>query len=211
MTPNINMDWNEIWKDQITAWSESSGKACSDYWADKESAKSYLEEGFRKRQTRVQKTIEALPIKPDSRILDIGAGPGILAIPMAERAEHVTTVEPSPGMNAVMADYMAEKGIENITCIQKPWEAVDSELNGSYDIVIASMSLGMPDIKEAIRKMEAACSGHVFLYWHAGIPEWEKMPGILWPKIYRKEYQGGPKAMYSSWFFIRWVYFLKLR
>lgn len=196
MENNSYMDFNDIWRDQMESWHNSSGKTCRECWADKESASKYLNGGSSRHQERVVETIEELPLKPDSRVLDIGSGPGILAVPMALKVKHVTTVEPSPGMNEVMADFILEKNIKNITCVKKKWEDVDieSDLNGPFDIIIASMSLGMSDIRVAIEKMEQAGNGHVYLYWHAGTPGWEKMPRAIWPKIYKKDYSGGPKS-----------------
>ena len=38
-------------------------------------------------------------ITPDFEVLDIGAGPGTLAIPFAERVRKATAVEPSKGLS----------------------------------------------------------------------------------------------------------------
>ena len=61
--------------------------------------------------------------------------------------------------------------------MQKLWEDVDivRDLAAPYDIVIASLSLTMNDIREALFKMDAAASGSVHLFWFADMPFWEKM------------------------------------
>ena len=49
------------------------------------------------------------------------------------------------------------------------WEDVDiaRDLKAPYDIVIASLSLTMYDIREALQKMDAAATDSVHLFWFA--------------------------------------------
>ena len=42
----------------------------------------------------------------ESRVLDIGAGPGTLAIPFDQKVAHVTAVEPAECMCSVMREKM---------------------------------------------------------------------------------------------------------
>ena len=105
----------------------------------------------------------------------VSAGPGTLAIPFAEKAAHVTAVEPAEGMCSVMQEKMAEFGVKNITIVQKRWEDVDvaRDLEPPYDVVIASFSLGMQDIRAAIddpwRRFAWKCRqpGRLVLWWCA--------------------------------------------
>ncbi|MFK5951502.1 MAG: hypothetical protein QM498_00475 [Desulfobacterium sp.] len=78
----------------------------------------------------------------------------------------------------------------------KAWEdpKILDHLEPPYNLVVASLSLGMPDIKTAIKKMEAVACGDIILYWHAGTPGWEKMPRALWPTLFKTRYHGGPKS-----------------
>lgn len=191
-----DIDWNRIWKTQMMCWRKTSGKSCSEFWADEKSARVYSDKYGKHHRERIEKTLQGLGLTPESRVLDIGAGPGNLALPMAALAGSVTTVEPSPGMNAVMASEMAQSRITNIVRIEKTWEKVDlkTDLEPPYDLVLASMSLGMPDIRAALEKMNGVCNGQVVLFWHAGIPGWEIMPRALWPDLFDTDYHGGPKS-----------------
>ncbi|SMC99531.1 Methyltransferase domain-containing protein [Desulfocicer vacuolatum DSM 3385] len=190
------IDWNDAWKNEIDLWHEASGKSCKEYWDDKKSAAVYSKRHMEHHQARVEKTLKELPLTPESRVLDIGAGPGNLAIPMAEIVKSVTTVEPSFGMNDIMQERIKDENIINIKSVKKTWEEVDpqKDLCPPYDIVMASMSLGMRDIRAAIEKMNQVCKGSVVLFWHAGTPGWEDMPNQLWPKLFGKQYHGGPKS-----------------
>jgi SAM-dependent methyltransferase len=60
-------------------------------------------------------------------VLDVGAGTGRLAIPLAQRDMHVTVVEPSSGMMGQLMQYAKEAGVlPFITPVQSPIDAADA-------------------------------------------------------------------------------------
>jgi len=196
MNPMIEIDWNEVWKDQMRRNREASTtRDCAKIWESRESALKFWNMSQDNRH-RVDKTIAGTEITPESRVLDIGAGPGTLAIPFAQRVANVTVVEPAEGMLSVLRDKMAEEGVGNIDVVQKRWEEVDvaEDLDPPYDVVIASFSLGMPDIRAAIEKMIEAASSRIYLYHFAGETHWDQNSRDLWPRFHGREYQPGPKS-----------------
>lgn len=191
------IDWNEVWKQQMSLQNRAQHAVdCAAIWDKKENAELYLKMFQGKGSELAENTIKDLPLTPESRVLDIGSGPGTLAIPIAKKVSHVTAVEPSPGMGSVLEDQIAENKIHNIRCVHKRWEDIDIEadLDAPYDVVIASYSLGMPDIKEAVRKMEAASSKYVYTYWFAGETSWDINFRALWPSLHGIEYHPAPKC-----------------
>lgn len=190
------INWAKVWMEQYEAGSRLKEVGdCASLWDSKERALEFLNMS-RENPERIERVLSELPITKESRILDIGAGPGTLAIPFAERAAFVTAVEPSIGMVEVMKEQASEKGIHNLAIVQKRWEdvVIESDLCGPFDIIVASYSLGMPDISTAIEKMQAVSSGQIRLYWFAGSTPWEKHLEYFWPKIHQCPYQNGPKA-----------------
>ena len=190
-------DWNAIWKQrQVLQESTRTHDDTSHNWDRKENAERYAANARDEYDDRVQRTIASLPVREESRVLDIGAGPGVLALPLAPLVREVTAVEPGAGMVAVLRDRARDRGIANITCVQKTWEEIDiaRDLQAPYDIVIASLSLTMHDIRAALEKMDAACSGSVHLFWFADMPFWERMYADLFPQLHGKPYYAGPKA-----------------
>jgi len=194
--PLKDVDWSEVWKSRTRGNRESSpGRDCARIWESRESALRF----WNMCQTNYHRTemvIQGTDITPDSRVLDIGAGPGTLAIPFACKVAHVTAVEPAEGMCSVLKEKMAEFGRENIDIVQKRWEDVDvaMDLQPPYDVVIASFSLGMPDIRAAIEKMMQASSRYIYLYHFAGPTSWDRHWQELWQKLHGRAYCPGPKS-----------------
>ncbi len=191
-----DIDWNEVWKSRMKENRASSpGRDCARIWESRDAALRFWNM-CRQEKSRIDKTIWETDITAASRILDIGAGPGTLAIPFAQKVAHVTAVEPADGMCSVMREMMAEYGISNIDIVQKRWEDVDvaRDLQGPYDVVIASFSLGMEDIRSAVEKMQQASSKYVYLYHFAGPTSWDMQWQELWQKLHGKDYQPGPKS-----------------
>jgi SAM-dependent methyltransferase len=193
----MDPDWNEIWKQRQK--SHESSKISDDPshdWNRKENAERYDLNARTGYDDRVRMTLAALDATKDSRVLDIGAGPGTLAIPLAPRVKDITAVEPGAGMAEILRAHAQRDDIRNITCVQKMWEDVDisRDLTGPYDVVIASLSLTMYDIREALSKMDAAASRSVHLFWFVDMPFWERMYADLWEALHERPFYSGPKA-----------------
>ncbi len=60
-------------------------------------------------------------VRPDDTWLDLGAGGGRYALPVALHCRRVIAVDPSSGMLAVLREAMPEEGIENIDIFQERW------------------------------------------------------------------------------------------
>ena len=194
--PLKDIDWNEVWKSRTRGNRESSpGRDCARIWESRESALRFWNMCQQER-SRIDKTIWETDITEESRVLDIGAGPGTLAIPFAQKTAHVTAVEPAEGMCSVMKEKMAEFGVSNISIVQKRWEDVDvaSDLSAPYDVVIASFSLGMKDIRAAVEKMIQSSSRYIYLYHFAGPSSWDRQWQILWPRLHGRHYRSGSKS-----------------
>lgn len=187
-----DLDWNKMW---IEARENSSLRKrrgdMTEFWNKR--SRQYSES--LKYNDRSIQMISRLDIDPECTVLDIGAGPGTLAIPLAKRLKHVTVVEPSSGMLACLRENAADEGLTNITCINRRWEDVTPGTDlDEYDVVIASYSLLMLDMKAALSKMNEVARRSVYLFDFAG----GCMQGYseLWPKLYGDEYQAGPDYIY---------------
>ena len=189
--------WNKIWMEQQHLQESSKHFEDSSHnWNDPENAKRYAANAGNESDDRVKATVAGLRLTKDMRVLDIGAGPGTLAIPLAPLVKDVTAIEPGAGMAAVLMEQCRAQGIINISCIRKRWEDIEpaQDLERPYDLVIASLSLTMEDIRAALLKMAAVSSGQVCLYWFVDMPFWERMYADLWQPLHGSTYYPGPKT-----------------
>jgi len=68
---------------------------------------------------RVVEFLRGEMLKPEFEVLDIGAGPGSISIPLAEAVKRVVAVEPSSEMVKHLIKDAAEKGLRNVEVINK--------------------------------------------------------------------------------------------
>lgn len=128
-----------------------------------------------------ERQISKIKLSPDYSVLDIGSGVGRLSIPISKRVMNVTTIEPSQSMLSRLKENIDSKEIKNITYINKKWEDVIlGEDIDQHDVVIASGSLVMFDMQEALAKMNAASKGCVYLFTSDN--KW--MNKDLWMRLY---------------------------
>jgi len=196
MTLPADTDWNEAWKRQMLAnRGARGGRDCVDFWKSEKDADRFDARARKYNWREGRKILKGIELAPGWDVLDIGAGTGTLAIPLAERVRHVTAVEPSPAMMSRLKKHLSERGPYNVRCVAKRWEDVTPgrDLDPPYDVVIASFSLGMMDIRAALTKMDEASSKHVYIYWFAGTPFWEKNYAALWKDLHGCPYPGRPQ------------------
>jgi SAM-dependent methyltransferase len=187
------IDWNEAWKDPGPERRERGNFiTCLKRWSDPERCRKFDRMAKADNWKGSWERIRAMQITPESRVLDIGAGPGTLAVPLAGIVRHITAIEPAPGMADCLKENIRQSDIRNIDVLQKKWEDVDisTDLECPYDIVVASYSLGVPDLKEALLKMDAASGKYVYIFWFADMQSpWRRNYGEIWEQLFGVPHQ----------------------
>ena len=89
---NLIIDWNEIWK---LAHRENAQVPASDMWAKRI---KYFERHVAGHKERTSEMLALFNCKSTDTVLDIGAGTGKYALPLAKQVTAVTAIEPSPTM-----------------------------------------------------------------------------------------------------------------
>ncbi|MBI5181547.1 MAG: class I SAM-dependent methyltransferase [Nitrospirae bacterium] len=126
------------------------------------------------------------PILKDCKsALDIGAGTGALALPLAKRLKKVTAVEPAPAMVKVLKEESELQGLKNLNIIALAWE--ESNV-GKHDIIICanlpSFVVDAPGFLEQTRSL-----GRYIFHIQNVNPNKDKFfYKELYPIIFKKEY-----------------------
>src|SRR5216110_2815467 len=148
----VEIDWAERWK-RIVEDRETlaSGHADTGYW-DRRSS-SYA----RSTQSRVDDFLKVLEpfLSPRKTLIDVGAGAGRHAVPLAEKLEWVTAVEPSEGMRAHLP------ALPNLTVVASAWE--DAEVAPADLVTCCHVLYGVAEVVPFVEKLERSARERVFI------------------------------------------------
>jgi len=192
------INWNELWKAIHVA---SPGRVKKDrdpaaIWDKKAAAYQKSTRGERR---ATERDLAFITLSQKDTVLDMGAGTGRLAVPIAGRVSHVTALDASAEMLKILEENMRKEGHSNYTCIRMKWEdvVIGRDLE-PHDVVIAAFSLGFFDLAAALLKLDAAARRAVYLFWHAG--EWRGKEEM---DLYRAVFgqQGAMKKGYPDYIF----------
>jgi len=144
-----NIDWNASWK--AAKAGSTSRRRDSKSWNRRAPS-------FAKRQTHksnyADQFISILKPKPDWHVLDVGCGPGTLAIPLAKCVASVTALDFSETMLDILKKRCKAEGVTNVTPVLARWEDDWDTLKiRAHDVAIASRSLNDGDLQKTIDKL----------------------------------------------------------
>ncbi len=163
MTPNSTLtysdiDWDILWRNarRQKSWN-SKGVEEWDKRAPSFSSRNQT-------SPFVSLVLSCLPLDSSLTVLDVGAGPGTLALPIAGKVKAVTALDFSSGMLSALREQAANAGINNIRTVHCSWEDDWASFDISrHDIAIASRSLAVADLKGALRQLDRYSSRAVFI------------------------------------------------
>jgi SAM-dependent methyltransferase len=125
---------------------------------------------------------------PDSTWLDIGAGAGRYALPLALRFRQVIAVEPSAGMRRALRAGLDEHGLRNVRVVPGTWpEALDElgPLPAAHNALIAHVGYDIEHIGPFLDAMEAAAGERCVAVMT------DRSPGAVadgfWPLVHGEE------------------------
>ena len=145
-----DIDWAVLWQ-QAREKKNWRRKGAADW--DKKAT------SFARRTSRsvyTEKFLQLLAPQKEWSLLDIGCGPGTLALPLAASVSRVTALDFSGKMLAILEDKAKEQALDNITTCKLSWQD-DWQQHGiaAHDVAIASRSMAVPDIKQAILRLNS--------------------------------------------------------
>lgn len=170
----------ETWGEMVRVEHEQSdrmrGARPADHWT--QYARQFKADPHRTGDVLVERLRARL--QPEDSLLDVGAGGGRLALPLALSCRSVAAVEPSPSMAEVLRETAAESGIA-VSVVESEW--MDAGV-GPADVVLCSHVLYViRDIEPFVRKLEAHARRLALVVMFRAAPQsqlyqlWEKVHG----------------------------------
>lgn len=113
---------------------------------------------------RIIETLTTM-VEPGWKVLDVGAGNGILALPLYAIGCDIMVLEPSIGMRTLLYQEAYKRGIEAIEVDKRKWEEASSDDFQNFDLIMACNSLHLTRIgfDGALEKAFQAKPRQVFL------------------------------------------------
>jgi 2-polyprenyl-3-methyl-5-hydroxy-6-metoxy-1,4-benzoquinol methylase len=154
------IDWVHHWERMVRAREEQSRRVgvgasgSTDFWTKRAAIFARFSRGVRLDDPVVERVRSQLPAG-DGRVLDVGAGTGRYAVPLAEMGARVVAVEPNAAMAALLSAEAHERSVE-VSVEQAEWPAAESAV-GSGDVVLcAHVVYPIADIVPFVRALDRA-------------------------------------------------------
>ena len=153
-----DIDWNKMW--QEARRKKSWKKKKSGDWDQRAAS-------FAKRNINsdyVDSFLELMKPHADWTVLDVGCGPGTLALPMAKMVKSVTALDFSSAMLQELRSRVEQERVPNIQTIEASWEDDWHSLGiARHDVAVSSRSLSVEDLQAALVKLDAYATQKVFI------------------------------------------------
>ncbi len=153
-----DIDWNEMWRQccRQKSWPKKDQTA----W-DKRAA------SYAKRQiggSYTHRLLEMMAPEVEWTVLDVGCGPGTIALPLARQVKKITALDFSGEMLKELKLRLAEEKINNVETRQLSWTD-DWQAAGilPHDVTLASRSMSVTDLGRALEKLDNWATKKVFI------------------------------------------------
>jgi len=190
--------WTEYWNETVSH-GRKGGPMQARFWDNRAAGQFAKKPTAGREEDRLAGVLEligqtGLEIE-GATVLDIGAGTGALAIPLAERGAKVTAVDFSAEMLKHLSKRAAEADVEIERTVYQSWDEVDLEAEGfrkNFDLVIASMTPAVQSPETFNLMLEAAkgvCyyGGWIDRRWD---PAYNELYRMLFNEEFRQTSQG---------------------
>jgi SAM-dependent methyltransferase len=150
-----------------------------DFW--RPYARGFIADPFRANDSLVNRL--AREIKPNQTLLDVGAGGGRFALPLALRCRRVTAVEPSESMGSVLLQQAEAHNIANVTLVRSSWE--DARVEPEDIVLCVNVVYTIREIAPFVRKLDSHAKDRVLVVLYHAPPQSQIYP--LWRLVHDEE------------------------
>jgi len=155
----MGIDWRKAWIERDKTRTKAADNVSWD-----ERSKDFKENCGLSDYTDI--FVKYLDLEPGQTVLDMGSGPGTIAIPLAKQGHQVIAADFSAGMRNSAQERADESGLTNLTVKALDWNE-DWEAAGimpkSVDVAIASRSTMVEDLGDAFFKLNRTARSKVAL------------------------------------------------
>lgn len=152
------IDWQQLWEQSRShkTWKSKDARG----WDQKAAAFA----SRMKESAYIDLFLKHLDLDDSMSVLDVGSGPGTLAIPIAGRVTQVTAIDYSEKMLELIDLQAKQAGINNIRTVHCAWEDDWAQHDiSTYDIVIASRSMNIRNLTGGLQKLDHHAAGRVYI------------------------------------------------
>lgn len=166
------------------------GRTSADFWDRRAASFHRATSGTAEREPLYARLLEV--IRPETVLLDVGAGTGRFALALAPRAGRVVAVEPNATMRSFLERAAVERGLRNVEVVPLRWEEVPDDLQA--DVVLCSHVLyPIEDVEPFLRKLDRATRACCFVTMRALHPDTLLSP--IWERFHGEPRHAPPTAI----------------
>ena len=173
MTTN-GVDWVRRWHDLVVTreqqW-ERLGmlKPGGDFWTNRAATFARFSRGVRRDDPVIERVRSQLPAA-DGRVLDVGAGTGRYAVPLAELGARVIAVEPNAAMAALLAEEARDREVA-VVVEPSAWPDAEPRVGSAEVVLCAHVVYPIADVVPFIRALDRAARCAVVMVARLGQPD----------------------------------------
>lgn len=156
-----NLNFSELYKEQMER-STFKSKSSQDWDKRANSMNVNVQKSI-----YTKNFIDKMDLTNTSSLLDVGCGPGTICLEIASKMQKVYALDYSLGMLNCVKNNCKEKNLNNVSTIHKSWEDNWDDVPNA-DIVIASRSMEVKDVKDAILKLNSKANKKIYLTTKVG-------------------------------------------
>ena len=104
----------------------------------------------------------------ETTVLDVGAGPGRHALPLARLARRVVAVEPSAAMREQLLENAAEAGVTNLVVVEGEWPAAAERVEPADVVICAHVLYPVAEVEPFLRALDVKARRACFVQLRIG-------------------------------------------
>lgn len=168
-------------REQHDAVSAAQRRTTDDYWARRaEGYRKFVQEASAGADPFLECLLRHL--RPEDTVLDVGAGTGRHAVPLARHVQRVIALDPSPAMLRFLQEDVASQGLSNVEVVEGAWPDAADQVPPADIVLSAHVLYPIEDVVPFLRALDGHARRLCFLHlmvWQS----WFDLLG-LWETIY---------------------------